>query len=90
MGAQQSLQEHSAKHTTSAHDTSLQNALKVDQEMGFNGPEEVWVVAIEARLMAEFSERLSAPVEAAVLRTADAVLKLLRNAAGEVDDHDLT
>ncbi|MFV2044461.1 MAG: hypothetical protein ACC700_14660, partial [Anaerolineales bacterium] len=82
--------DHSAVHTTSAHDTSLQNALKVADEMGFNIPKEAWVVAIEARRTMEFSERLSAPVEATVPRAADTVLELLQNGAGEVDDHDLT
>jgi hydrogenase maturation protease len=84
------LPDHSAGHTTSAHDTSLQNALKVAQEMGFNIPEEVWVVAIEARQTLDFSERLTAPVEATVPRAADAVLELLLNGAREADDHDLT
>ncbi len=84
------LPDHSAGHTTSAHDTSLQNALKVAQEMGFNIPEEVWVVAIEARQTLDFSEQLTAPVEATVPRAADAVLELLLNGAGEADDHDLT
>jgi len=84
------LPDHSAGHTTSAHDTSLQNALKIAQEMGFNIPEEVWVVAIEARQTLDFSERLTAPVEATVPRAADAVLELLLNGAGEADDHDLT
>jgi hydrogenase maturation protease len=84
------LPDHSAGHTTSAHDTSLQNALKVASEMGFNVPRQVWVVAIEVHRTLEFSERLSAPVEATVPRAADAVLELLLNGAGEVDDHDLT
>lgn len=57
--------------------------------MGFNIPEEVLVVAIEARQTLDFSERLTGPVEATVPRAADAVLELLLNGAGEVEDHDL-
>ncbi len=84
------LPDHSAGHTTSAHDTSLQNALKVASKMGFNVPTRVWIVAIEARQTLDFSEQLTAPVEATVPRAADAVLELLLNGAGEADDHDLT
>ncbi len=47
-------------------------------------------MAIEAHWTLEFSERLTAPVEATVPRATDAVLELLLNGAGEVDDHDLT
>ncbi len=58
--------------------------------MGFNVPTRVWIVAIEARQTLDFSEQLTAPVEATVPRAADAVLELLLNGAGEADDHDLT
>lgn len=76
------LPDHSAGHTTSAHDTSLQNALKVAQEMGFNVPEEVWIVAIEARRTDEFSELLTTQVEAAIPQAADLVLELLQKSSG--------
>ena len=84
------LPDHSAGHTTSAHDTSLQNALMVAQEMGFNVPEEVWVVGIDAAQTYEFSEQLSPEVEAAVPEATDTVLRLLRDGAGEAENHDLT
>ena len=84
------LPDHSAGHTTSAHDTSLQNALKLAQEMGFNVPMEVWVVGIDAERTEEFSDQLSPPVEAAIPGAADIVLRLLLNSAGEAEDHDLT
>jgi hydrogenase maturation protease len=84
------LPDHSTGHTTSAHDTSLQNALMLAQEMGFNVPEEVWVVGVEAKDTLEFSEQLSPAVEAAVPEATDTVLRLLLNGDGEVDDHDLT
>lgn len=84
------LPDHSTGHTTSAHDTSLQNALKLAQEMGFNVPTEVWVVGIDAERTDEFSEKLSPPVEAAIPGAADIVMRLILNGAGEADDHDLT
>ncbi len=84
------LPDHSAGHTTSAHDTSLQNALIVAKEMGLNVPEEVWVVGIDAAQTYEFSEQLSPPIEAAVPEATDTVLRLLINGAGEVEEYDFT
>jgi len=84
------LPDHSAGHTTSAHDTSLQNALKMAQEMGLDVPSEVWVVGIDTKQTEEFSELLSPPVEAAIPGAAKMVIRLLLNGAGEADDHDLT
>jgi hydrogenase maturation protease len=75
------LPDHSTGHTTSAHDTSLQNALKVAEEMGFNVPTEVWVVGIDAERTDEFSEKLSPPVEAAIPEAADIVMRLILNGA---------
>jgi hydrogenase maturation protease len=85
-----SLPDHSTGHTTSAHDTSLQNALKVAEEMGLNVPNEVWVVGIKAEHTNEFSEQLSPPVEAAIPEAADVVLRLLADGAEEAIDHDFT
>lgn len=81
------LPDLSAGHTTSAHDTSLQNALNVGREMGMEVPTEVWVVAIEAKETHEFSEQLSPAVEAAIPRATDIVVALL---SGEAVDDDLT
>lgn len=84
------LPDYSAGHTTSAHDTSLHNALKVARLMGLAVPAEVWVVGIEVHRVGEFSERLSPRVEAAVLGAADKVMELLQNGAREAVAHDLT
>ena len=83
------LPDYSAGHTSSAHDTSLNNALKVARLMGLAVPAEVWVVGIEIHRVGEFSERLSPPVEAAVLEAADKVMALL-DGAEKVGAHDLT
>lgn len=84
------LPDYSAGHTTSAHDTSLHNALNVGRLMGLAVPTEVWVVGIEIHHAGEFSERLSPPVEAAVPGAADKVMALLLNGAEKVVAHDLT
>ena len=84
------LQDRSAGHTTSAHDTSLQNALKIAEEMDFNVPKEVWIVAIEARRTDVFTEQLTPPIEAAVPRATELVLDILQNGARELENHDLT
>jgi hydrogenase maturation protease len=83
------LPDHSSRHTSSAHDTSLQNALRVASEMGFNVPSEVWVVGISAEQTEVFSEQLSPPVEAAIPEAADIVMRLVLDGAGEVEHYDL-
>lgn len=55
-------------HTSSAHDTSLRNALNLGRSMGIDLPidENITVVAIEAENVYDFSEELSPLVAAAV------------------------
>lgn len=72
------LPDFSAGHTTAIHDTSLANALKVGRTMGMVLPEDVWVVAVEAEYVFDFSEELSPPVEAAVPDAVEIVLEMLR------------
>jgi len=55
-----------AGHTASAHDTTLAAALALGRALGAELPEEVWVVAVEAERLYEFSDTLSPPVAAAV------------------------
>jgi len=71
------LPDHSALHTSSAHDASLQTAIAAGQAMGAHLPDEVIVVGIEAEKIFDFSEELTPNVEAAVPRAADEVLLLL-------------
>lgn len=77
------LPDLSTAHTTSAHDTSLRNALKVGRQMGAYLPETVWVVAVEAERLYDFSETLTPAVEAAVPKAAQAVLDLLKHLSPE-------
>jgi hydrogenase maturation protease len=73
------LPDLSAGHTASAHDTSLRNALNVGRSMNIPLPDDnqVLVVAVEAENVYDFSEDLSAPVEAAVPAAIQAVLEYL-------------
>lgn len=70
-----------AGHSASAHDTSLHNALNVGRSMDILLPrdEEVFIVAIEAENVYDFSETLSPPVEAAVPQAVRAVLQLIQS-----------
>ncbi len=64
-------------HSASAHDTSLLTALETGRRMGLILPDEVTVIAIEARTVHNFSEELSPEVAAAVPAAVQAVLDLL-------------
>lgn len=67
----------SAGHSASAHDTSLITALETGRHMGLVLPEEVFVVAIEAQQVYDFSEELSPAVADAAPVAAHAVLDIL-------------
>jgi hydrogenase maturation protease len=71
------MPDYSALHTTSTHDTSMQNALKLGKAMGANLPEDVIVLGIATDHIHDFSEELSPPVANAVLEAAKIVLDLL-------------
>ncbi|GAB4473431.1 MAG: hydrogenase maturation protease [Anaerolineales bacterium] len=62
----QNLPNFSSGHTSSPHDTSLQNALQAGKLMGAKLPEILRIVAIEAERVYEFSEKLTPPVEQAI------------------------
>ena len=70
------LPELSCAHTTAAHDTSLQNALKLGRRMGIHLPSSVTVVGVEAERLYDFSEELTPAVEAAVPQAVRAVLEI--------------
>jgi len=84
------LPDLSAGHTTAIHDTSLASALEVGRKMGMVLPDDVWVVAVEAEYVYDFSEELSAPVEAAVSPAVELVLNILQNNIREEKIYDLT
>jgi hydrogenase maturation protease len=71
------MPDYSALHTTSVHDTSLQNALKLGRAMGAKLPEEVMVTGIATSRVYDFSEEVSLPVANAVPEAARIVLDLL-------------
>jgi hydrogenase maturation protease len=75
------LPDRSAAHLTAAHDTSLQNALRLGRLMGAQLPAEVKVVGVEAERLFEFSEDLTPAVATAVPEAARLVLDLLRQEA---------
>jgi hydrogenase maturation protease len=72
------LPNYSAFHTTSAHDTSFQNAITLGRSMGAQLPEEITVVGIATRQVYDFSEELSPPVAQAVPQAVQIVLELLK------------
>jgi hydrogenase maturation protease len=68
-----------AGHSASAHDTSLHNALNVGRSMHIDLPEDgnVFIVAIEAEAVYDFSQELSPAVAEAVPIAVRKVLDLL-------------
>jgi hydrogenase maturation protease len=72
------LDNPSAGHSASAHDTSLINALEAANTMGLPVPQSVEIVAIEAKNVYDFSEELSPAVAEAVPLAVIAVMDLLK------------
>jgi hydrogenase maturation protease len=73
------LPDSTAGHSASAHDTSLQTALKLGRAMEAPLPPsgEIVVVAVEARSVYDFGEDLTPPVAAAVPRAVEMVIETL-------------
>jgi hydrogenase maturation protease len=65
-------------HFSSAHDTTLQNAIEVGRSMGAKLPQEIMVVAVEAQFIYDFSEQLSPPVAASLPKATQKVMELLK------------
>jgi len=80
----------SAGHTTAIHDTSLSTALEVGRQMGLVLPADVWVVAVEAEYVFDFSEEMSPEIEAAVPKMVDLVKKILTTGIREEKIYDIT
>jgi len=72
------LPNYSAFHTTSSHDTSLQNAMELGRTMGAHVPDDVMIVGIATRQVFDFSEDLSPPVARVVHNVGLIVLDLLK------------
>lgn len=71
------LPNYSGIHTTSTHDTSLQNALELGKRLGAKLPDEVLVVGVSTNRSYDFGEKLTPPVQAAVPQAAKIVIGLL-------------
>lgn len=71
------MPDYSAFHVASAHDTSLQNALKLGKGLGAKLPDDVIVVGIATNRIYDFSENLSPPVERAVSQATQIVIDFL-------------
>lgn len=71
------MPDYSAFHITSAHDTSLQNALKLGRSMGAKLPKDVIIVGIATDQIYDFSDTLSPPVARAVSKATKIVINLL-------------
>ncbi len=72
------LPERALGHLCSAHDTTLQNALRVGKSMGAELPEEILVVGIEAAQVVDFSEQLTPDVLNAIPVAVEQVMELIK------------
>jgi hydrogenase maturation protease len=79
------LPNYSALHTTSAHDTSLHNAMELGRTMGAQLPDDVMIVGITTRYVFDFSDELSPPVARVVHSTAMIVLDMLKESILQVE-----
>jgi len=72
------MPDYSAYHISSAHDTSLQNAIEMGRSLGAYLPEDIMVVGIATHRIYDFSEALSPPVVEAVPQAVKIVLELVQ------------
>ncbi len=71
------IPNHSSGHMTSAHDTSLVDALAMGRSLGAHLPVDIWVVSVESQKVYEFSESLSTEVAAAIPQALILIKNLL-------------
>ena len=64
-------------HLDSSHDAGLVAALEAGRALGAPLPDEIMAIAVEARILDEFDDRLSPDVAAAVPRAVAAIRELL-------------
>lgn len=72
------LPERAVGHLSSAHDTTLQNALRLAKTMGAKTPSEIMIVGIETDQVYDFTDELSLPILNAIPKAVDLVMELLR------------
>ena len=71
------LPDFSAFHLTSAHDMSLQNAMKLGRQLGAELPEDVIIAGVSTRRVYDFSEELSPPVLEAIPKVTQMIVEML-------------
>lgn len=71
------LTDPSSGHLSSAHDTSLQNALRIGHDLGIQLPDEIVVLTIESQKVYDFSEDLTPAVSAAIPNAISNIMELL-------------
>jgi len=71
------LPERAPSHLASAHETTLQTALRVGRAMGAVLPQDIVIIAIEARNVYDFSEELSPAVAQAIPQAIERVISQL-------------
>jgi hydrogenase maturation protease len=64
-------------HMSSAHDTSLHNALYLGRELGANLPVDITVVTVESQKVYDFSEKLTPAVAEAIPEAINIITNLL-------------
>ena len=72
------LPDRALGHLCSAHDTTLQNALKVGQAMGAKIPDEIIIVGIEANQIYDFSDELSSELINSIPKAVELVMELIK------------
>lgn len=73
----EALTNQSVGHLSSTHDTTLLTALEVGRSMGAKLPTRIEIVGIESPYTYDFSEELTAPVQAAIPAAVQAVFEIL-------------
>jgi hydrogenase maturation protease len=73
----EALPDRMAGHISSAHDTTLQNAMQLGRSLGAQVPHHVTIIAIETTSTYDFSEKLSPLVAAAIPKAAQMVMDVL-------------
>jgi len=68
------LPDYAQGRTTAVHETSLQTAIQVGQDLGAPLPDKIDIVTIEAEVLFDFSESLTPEVEAAIPEATRAVM----------------
>ncbi|WKZ36845.1 MAG: hydrogenase maturation protease [Anaerolineales bacterium] len=81
------LPNYSAFHTTSSHDTSLQNAVELGRSMGAQLPDDIEIIGIATRRVYDFGEELSRPVADAVPFAARIVIDLLKQVTKHKEEY---